>query len=174
MMTNHITNNSLTYQIDLPSLWNFPACWLSLCEEIVEDLDMACGHGNLLTLGCCTSWHQLAPAGTSWPQLAPAGPRWVKQPVKTLMHNCMTSLGTVGVGNAETHPINANNAPFANTQIVNAPIVKATATIPHSAYSRDWPYQHLPTIWFKRDLVTPLGYPLGVASVYATTPVTKR
>src|SRR6266702_3160367 len=36
---------------------------------------MACGHGNLLTLGCCTSWHQLAPAG----------PRWVKQPVKTLM-----------------------------------------------------------------------------------------
>src|SRR6266571_1614122 len=46
---------------------------------------MACGHGNLLTLGCCTSWHQLAPAGTSWPQLAPAGPRWVKQPVKTLM-----------------------------------------------------------------------------------------
>src|SRR6266702_1048640 len=78
MMTNCITNTYLTYQIDLPSLWNFPACWLSLCEEIVEDLDMACGHGNLLTLGCCTSW----------PQLAPAGPRWVKQPIKTLM--CLT------------------------------------------------------------------------------------
>src|SRR6266702_2981715 len=76
MMTNHITNTYLTYQINLPSLWSFPACWLSLCEEIVEDLDMACGHGNLLTLGCCTSWHQLAPAG----------PRWVKQPIKTLMH----------------------------------------------------------------------------------------
>src|SRR6266702_12603 len=75
MMTNHITNTLLTYQIDLPSLWNFPACWSSLCEEIVEDLNMACGYGNLLTLGCCTSWHQLAPAG----------PRWVKQPIKTLM-----------------------------------------------------------------------------------------
>src|SRR6266702_1268175 len=85
MMTNCITNTYLTYQIDLPSLWNFPACWLSLCEEVVEDLDMACGHGNLLTLGCCTSWHQLVPAGPSWPQLATAGPRWVKQPIKTLM-----------------------------------------------------------------------------------------
>src|SRR6266702_991476 len=75
MMTNYMTNTYLTYQIDLPNLWNFPTCWSSLCEEIVEDLDMACGHGNLLTLGCCTSW----------PQLAQAGPRWLKQPVKTLM-----------------------------------------------------------------------------------------
>src|SRR6266702_4183944 len=84
MMTNHITNTLLTYQIDLPSLWNFPACWSSLCEEIVKDLDMACEHGNLLTLECCTSW----------PQLAPASPRWVKQPVKTLMHPppCFPSL----------------------------------------------------------------------------------
>src|SRR6266702_3666362 len=72
MMTNCITNTYLTYQIDLPSLWNFPACWLSLCEEIVEDLDMACGHGNLLTLGCCTSWHQLAPAGPSWSKVGQA------------------------------------------------------------------------------------------------------
>src|SRR6266702_4728347 len=62
MMTNHITNTSLSYQIDLPSLWNFPACWLSLCEEVVEDLDMACGHGNLLTLGCCTSWSKVGQA----------------------------------------------------------------------------------------------------------------
>src|SRR6266571_2138737 len=83
MMTNHIINTLLTYQIDLPSLWNFSTCWSSLCEEIVEDLDMACGHGNLLTLGCCTSWHQLAPAG----------PRWVKQPVKTLM----CAAGMIGV-----------------------------------------------------------------------------
>src|SRR6266702_2179790 len=65
--------------MDLPSLWNSPACWLSLCEEIVEGLDMPCGHGNLQTLGCCTSWHQLAPAG----------PRWVKQPIKTLMHTTL-------------------------------------------------------------------------------------
>src|SRR6266702_4891295 len=72
MMTNHITNTSLSYQIDLPSLWNFPACWLSLCEEIVEDLDMACGYGNSLTLGCCTSWHQLAPAGPSWSKVGQA------------------------------------------------------------------------------------------------------
>src|SRR6266571_2571982 len=62
MMTNHIINTLLTYQIDLPSLWNFPACWSSLCEEIVEDLDMACGHGNLLTLGCCTSWSKVGQA----------------------------------------------------------------------------------------------------------------
>ncbi len=33
---------------------------------------MACGHGNLLTLGCCTSWHQLAPAGPSWSKVGQA------------------------------------------------------------------------------------------------------
>ncbi len=33
---------------------------------------MACGYGNSLTLGCCTSWHQLAPAGPSWSKVGQA------------------------------------------------------------------------------------------------------
>ncbi len=86
----------------------------------------------------------------------------------------MTSRDTAGAGSVGVPLTAANNAHSKTTPTASVRIAKAVVTDPHNAYSRGSPSHHPPDIQSPMHSHTHYTCLLGAASVYVTTPDTKR